>query len=213
MIRFIFIRHAESEMNADCPDLICGQSNHIKLSDLGRKQAKALGTYYKDKFNPETHCIWASIAVRNLETVAIFCQHAGISHESIVYSEQLLELAQGDWVGKSRAQIYTPEVLAQVEADNWNFKAPNGESQREVEGRMYDWLQKQIQNPEMENKTVLVFSHGLAIKCLIRKLLQSSPKMTNKIRIDNTSMSQFTYTRTKGWWLDFINNTPHLLDS
>ncbi len=210
MIHFIFIRHAESEGNLHTPHLIGGQSNHLKLTELGQEQAAKLGTYYKKLFDVTTHEIWASTAVRNVQTASIFCETMGISPSVISYSEQLLELAQGDWVGRLRTDIYTPEVLAQIEADNWNFKAPNGESQREVEERVYAWLEQQIQNPALEGKTVLVFSHGVAIKCLIRKLLNSSPKMTYKTRIDNTSMSKFRYTSDKGWWLDSINSIPHL---
>jgi hypothetical protein len=38
--------------------------------------------------------------------------------------------------GKPRQECYTPEVLAAIQADNWNFAAPGGESQRQLEERV-----------------------------------------------------------------------------
>jgi broad specificity phosphatase PhoE len=38
--------------------------------------------------------------------------------------------------GRPRQECYTPEVLAQIQADNWDFAAPGGESQKQLEDRM-----------------------------------------------------------------------------
>jgi hypothetical protein len=38
--------------------------------------------------------------------------------------------------GKPRQQCYTQEVLAAIQADSWNFAAPGGESQRQLEERV-----------------------------------------------------------------------------
>lgn len=38
--------------------------------------------------------------------------------------------------GKPRQQCYTPQVLQQIAADNWNFAAPGDESQKQLEDRV-----------------------------------------------------------------------------
>lgn len=38
--------------------------------------------------------------------------------------------------GRPRHECYTPQVLQQIQADNWNFAAPGGESQRQLEERV-----------------------------------------------------------------------------
>jgi hypothetical protein len=38
--------------------------------------------------------------------------------------------------GKPRHQCYTPAVLQQIQQDGWNFAAPGGESQKQLEDRM-----------------------------------------------------------------------------
>ena len=62
----------------------------------------------------------------------------------VVKTSKLLELSQGDWEGKTRSKIYTPKILSLMNKRNWDFSAPNGESQRDVEKRMLKWMNKAI---------------------------------------------------------------------
>jgi broad specificity phosphatase PhoE len=209
MLEFHFIRHAESMGNLR-PEIVSGQSNHYPLSELGRKQAKWLAQRYPDL---ETHFsryrFWSSPAVRTQETAQIFFDQFPNLSPELQTSELLLELHQGDWVGRARNEVYTEEVLAQIQADNWNFKAPNGESQRTVEMRMLAWLEAQIQTFADQDLTFLVFTHGVAIKCLLRGIMQSDARMNHKIRIDNTSISQINHT-PRGWSLERVNDAGHI---
>ena len=208
MLKFYFIRHAESEGNLKT-DIIGGQSNHLNITAQGQQQANALSQRLAAMF-PTTdllHC-WASTAVRTFQTAQIALQHLPVDTNALQRSEQLLELSQGDWVGRARLEIYTPEVVQFINNNNWNFKAPNGESQRDVEERMYAWLESQ-RDQAPDGSTFLVFTHGVAIKCLLRKILDSTPAMTYKFRIDNTSLTQFNWTE-RGWTLERVNDTAHL---
>lgn len=67
----------------------------------------------------------------------------GKKHDkTVIYDEDLEELSQGDWEGQLRTEIYTPRQLQKINSNNYTFKAPNGESQEEVENRMFDFIQK-----------------------------------------------------------------------
>jgi len=187
--------------------LVGGRSNHTPLSKVGRYQAHLLGQRLKQA---DVHFdkVYSSTARRTIETSEIFSQIIGYPLEKIIHSERILELDQGDWEGKVRSEIYTPEVLAKINSDNWNFAAPNGESQKTVEERMLKWLEEEILiHPE---GIFGVSTHGFAIKCCLRGLLNFDPKMTYKITIDNTSLTRLQYS-SNGWNLLSLNDTGHLL--
>ncbi len=209
MLDIYLIRHAESQINAH-QHLIGGRSNDSPLSPLGEFQALWLGQRLREqeiKFDQ----IYSSTAVRAQQTAHITCRQMGYPLENILYSEKLLEIDQGDWQGQPREKIYTQETIAKINQDNWNFAAPNGESQRQVEERMYSWVKENllVSYDQAQPKTIGLFTHGLAIKCLLRGILGSNPAMTHKIVLDNTSITKLSYSNT-GWHLVKVNDAAHL---
>ncbi len=208
MLDLYLLRHAESQSNLN-HHLIGGRSNETPLSPLGEFQALWLGERLRAediKFDQ----VYSSTAVRTQQTAKIVCKQTGYPLEKILYSEKLQELDQGEWEGKPRNQIYTPETLAKINKDNWNFTPPNGESQRDVEERMYSWIEDNVlANYYQTQHTVGVFTHGLAIKCLLRKIMGSNPAMTYKIVLDNTSITKISYSQN-GWHLVKVNDAAHL---
>ena len=204
MNTFYLIRHAETEYNANWGQLVWWRSNHLKLTQKWEKQAHLLWKYLHDN-NYTFDKIYSSIAVRALTTSQIVCEYIQ-KVDDIIESDRILELAQWDWEWKPRNEIYTREVFEQIKADNWNFKAPNWESQREVEERMLEFLRENISN---KNEKIAIFTHWMAIKCLLRWVFDSSATMTNKINIDNTSITKLTFNE-KWWNVDYINFVPHL---
>ena len=55
-----------------------------------------------------------------------------------------------------------------------------------------------------------LFSHGMAIKCVLRAVLGSSPQMTHKLSIDNTSVTVLRHSSLNGWYLLKVNDISHL---
>jgi broad specificity phosphatase PhoE len=213
MLNIYFIRHAECEMNTVVHDYIGGRSNSSPLTGKGEEQSNILGKRLNDE-NLTFDRVYSSTAVRAYETARIATSHLDHAKEDIIQLEQLLELEQGDWEGKLRDEIYTPEMINKINSDNWNFKAPNGESQKEVEDRMYAFINDLKQGYE-ENSSKLVniavFTHGFSIKCLLRKINNSNPAETYKIRMDNTSITQLRYNQE--WEEVRRNDYDHLTTS
>lgn len=208
MLDIYLIRHAESEMNNN-GHLIGGRSNSTPLSNRGVYQAKLLGKRLKQSgvvFND----VYSSSAERTQETARNVGLYLGFSLDDVVVTPQLLELDQGDWEGKPREQVYTPEKLSFINANNWEFTPPNGESQKDVEDRMLEWLKEYALSKYPEEKTTGIFAHGMAIKCLLRGIMDFSPNLTYKINLDNTSITRLKYSE-RGWHLITINDTAHLL--
>ncbi|MEZ4773400.1 MAG: histidine phosphatase family protein [Bacteroidia bacterium] len=208
MITVYFFRHAESMGNVN-NHLIGGRSNHYPLSDRGYIQAQLLGERLAREQFSFDH-VFSSIAIRAMETARVSCENIGFDYGRVVYSEELVELSQGEWEGKNREEYYTPEVRTLLKADPHNFKPPGGESQKEVEDRMYHWMDQTIQNLEKDRDcNVGVFSHGFAIKSLVRKILDASPSMTFHTVVHNTSITALQFHKAR-WMVERVNDFAHL---
>ena len=121
---------------------------------------------------------------------------------------ELREYSAGDWTGSQRDQL-SPEIYSKMNILNNSFLPPNGESLNQVERRASQWLENKIlYNPDVKSD-ILVFSHGMTIKCLIHYILGFDQSFTWKIKIDNTSITSLKFDQN-GWHLLKLNDTSHL---
>lgn len=201
MIEIWLIRHAESINNRYNSHLIGGRANDVGLTDTGVEQSKKLGDYLK---NVEYDIVFSSTACRTMETGYF----AGLNINTENSYNDLLELNQGDWEEQKRDEIYTDEILNEIKANNWHFKAPNGESQYEVEKRMVDWITKNILEKYTSGR-FLILSHGMAIACFLRYIRNTDPRETYKHGLLNTSITKVRYENNT-FYVDDFNNINHL---
>ena len=207
MLSLYLLRHAETDYNAHA-QFIGGRSNHISLSTKGEEQALKIGRTLKYS-DIQFDKVFCSIASRTRQTLDLILSKAQITTTPIVYSEELQELSQGDWEGKLRSEIYTSERLAEINSNQWLFKAPNGESQKEVEERMLYFIENNIVSQYSEGNFLIV-GHGIAFKCLLRGILGISSQMAYKLLIDNVSLTKLRYDSEDGWHLDYLNRTSQI---
>jgi broad specificity phosphatase PhoE len=203
MVDLYLVRHGQSDMQ-NKTNLVCGRSIDSLLSEKGVQQAIKLGIRVEDE------CIhfddvYVSTAKRAIDTAI----NTGFSIDKIIPSEEILELSMGEWEGMPRKNVYTQDVYRLINQDCWNFAPPGGESQKQVEERMLKFVNYYVISNEKENKTIGLFTHNFAIKCLLRGIMDFSPKMTYKIRIDNTSITRLKYDN-RGWHVININDASHL---
>lgn len=192
------IRHAESAANASGSHLIGGRSNETPLTEKGIHQAKNLGRYLRAKdINPDF--IYSSPAVRTLQTAHYALTEMGIASEPTV-ENNLQELDQGLWVGRNRKDTYTDEVLSTIQLHGKDFKPEGGESMNEVGERMLTAISSIADRHATESKVVtgIIFTHGVAIRCLASKIHDWSHKKTYETETANASVSVFT--RTANEW-------------
>lgn len=208
MFSISLLRHAETDYNA-LGYLIGGRSNHILLSSKGKEQALAVGMKMR-KEHIKFDRVFCSVAERKKQTVELIQSQCQMTDFPVIYSEQLQELSQGEWEGKLRSEIYTPARLAEINANQWNFKAPNGESQKEVEERMFSFISNEILSKYIEGNFLIV-GHGIAFKCMLRGILGISTQTAYKLSIDNASLTKLIYHIENGWYLKCLNQT--LLES
>ena len=209
MLDLYLIRHAECELNLK-PYLIGGRQNGSPLTKKGIHQARLLGERLASE-EVSFDGVYSSIADRAIQTAMLACQHIDYPLKKIIQLEELQELDQGDWEGRIRKEVHTLKKLKEINSDNWEFTPPHGESQKNVEERIYGWVEENLIPQYKKNGLRAgLFTHGVAIKCFLRKVMGSNPKMTYKIRMDNTSITRLKYNRY-GWHLLSVNDIGHLL--
>lgn len=210
MLYLYLIRHAESEVNIEKLH-IGGRNLEARLTERGKLQCEKLAERLLEE-STIFDGVYASTAVRAMDTAKIVCEKMHFPVETIQHSDLLLEYDQGDWQGRLRTDVYTPEVKEAIKKDPWNFRPPHGESLKDTEERMYAFVEQNLLNRDIleNNFSASIFSHGLAIRCLLRNILDSSPGMTYKIVTDNTSITELRYT-IDGWHPVRVNASSHLL--
>lgn len=209
-------------MNLELKDKVGGRSNASPLTETGMAQATTLGRFLRDTLTKEEIAMarfYSSTAVRASETAKIIMEHLGKSFDKeCVQSDHLLELDMGEFEGQPRSVVYNEKTLDLIHQDIINFRPPGGESQRDVELRMLSYILDNIAQGDAPTIN-FVTTHGLAIKCVLRHILDSSPTMTRKIITENTSMTEIVYTPVHmttnrdhaGWQLLRVNDCSHLL--
>lgn len=154
------------------------------------------------------------LSPRAVQTGRIVCEKLGVSADRLVQSDRLNELWQGDWEGGSRPKLYTTEVLERMRSDPWGYKAPNGESLQEVEARAFAWVESILPADAGGDRRLGLFTHGMVIKCLLRKTQGIAPSEVYRINIDNASVTELRFVAQghhQGWHLVRVNDRAHLM--
>jgi len=208
-IRLHLIRHAESVKNTQ-PHLIGGQAPDTPLTELGRKQAKALGVRFARDGQFFTR-MYSSPYVRTMQTTRELLNTC-VGKNAVRTASELVEFSQGEWEDLEREDVYTDDVMYRMASKGADFAPPGGESQRAVIRRASGWLEDEILNNPRLNKgpaDIALVSHGLTIKCLMQYILGFDRNLIWKWTVDNTSISRFRFDK-HGWWPEYVNDTAHL---
>ena len=204
---FDLIRHAETENNANFATIINGRSNHVKVTPKGYGEMGLLKRRFKVE-QPAYDVIYTSPAVRTIE-LSRFVDEALDHHTPIIIDDNLQELHQGDWEGQPRAIHHTPEVIQKIIEMKGAHKAPNGESQIELEERAIKFMQNAADLHK--GGYVAVCGHGLFFRRFLRYVEGWSHEEVYHKPMDNTSISQVVYDHeAKLWRMTRFNDAAHL---
>ncbi|KAL6994519.1 hypothetical protein U1Q18_012621 [Sarracenia purpurea var. burkii] len=132
------VSHGDWHMNLR-PDLVAGRCPEAALTPNGKRQARALAVSLKSQ-GVRFNAVYTSPLDRARATAVSVCQEVNIGEEQIQSSDALLEMSQGHWEGCHRSEVYTPEVKSLMDRFQPDFSAPSGESLRQVEFRMVQFL-------------------------------------------------------------------------
>lgn len=162
------IRHGETDLNKQ--KMLQGRSN-IELNEYGRELARKTGEALKDV---SFDYVYSSPLIRAYETAKLLL---GDKEIPVVTDERIQEISFGVYEGLS----YHPEHHTIPDKDFIRFfdapesyKVPeNGESFEEVIKRTGEFWQELIRNPMHEKKTILVSTHGCALKAILANINQT----------------------------------------
>eukprot|EP01103_Thecamoeba_quadrilineata_P021270 TRINITY_DN9715_c0_g1_i1.p1 TRINITY_DN9715_c0_g1~~TRINITY_DN9715_c0_g1_i1.p1 ORF type:complete len:227 (+),score=35.82 TRINITY_DN9715_c0_g1_i1:1-681(+) len=210
MIRVFLVRHAQSESNLAG---LMGRSDGYPLSSKGVKQATLLGKHFSH-MKLTFDVVFASPAVRAQETARIASNGLLNENVSIQTVVDLSEIHRGDLDGQHFSAMKKYEPTSKTMTDP-TFKAPgkDAESYEDVQKRMITWWDETIV-PLTKTKVtdrdfnIGVFSHGVAVRCLLAKLLKI-PLDVFMFNLENTSFTEFRFKNDERF-IFHANDTSHL---
>ncbi len=164
----IIVRHGRTDLN----DAYCWQGRiDVPLNEEGVMQAQELGEKLSDiRFD----AVYSSPLRRAMETTNIILQRNHYNTPTINIDNRLMEIDCGDWEGKcySSANNGVPdECYLDFLRRPFSFpQIPNGESVMDVCNRTGEFFDELVSKTEYKEKTVLVSTHGCAMRGIIYQL-------------------------------------------
>jgi broad specificity phosphatase PhoE len=192
----VFARHGQTAHNRD--GRLQGRVD-VPLSDLGERQAAALGHRYATE--PVTRVI-ASPLQRAYATAAAIAEPHGLAVE---IDERLIELDYGEWDGKALRDV-PPESWASWRADP-SFAPPGGERLSEVAARVAAFT-----SDANHDDLVIAVSHVSPIKAAVCVALGVGEDATWRMQLDVASVCRVGRRPDGSSYLLSYNETGHLLD-
>ncbi|MGI9256100.1 MAG: histidine phosphatase family protein [Salinispira sp.] len=169
--QFFFLRHGQSEGNRR--NIVQGHQNS-HLSDAGREQARAAGTFLSDK---NIAAVFSSPLSRAHETARIAAAAAGIDPGNILLRDNLMEIDTGIFSGLNfeEAEKQYPRAWNNFQKYSWEG-VPSAESISALLQRAADVWQELIETAAAGAQNILCVSHGGIIQWIIKLSMSSEWK-------------------------------------
>lgn len=198
MERLILIRHGETDKN------IAGRvhSSHDpeELNEAGKQQLLQTVQRLKE-LSPVK--IYSSKEKRAVQSAELLAQGLGLSTEAI---DDMQERDWGELSGMAWSEIKATLDPMTLE-ERYTYIPPQGESWKEVEERLITVIGKILN--DCPDKTVVVVTHGGAIRILMPYLLGAPKEESFKYDPDNASLTIFDHENGKFISVT-VNDTSHL---
>jgi probable phosphoglycerate mutase len=153
-VPIVMIRHGETQWNAE--GRIQGISD-VPLSDSGR--ADVTGWRVPKEFSGYR---WmASPLMRARDTAVLL----GASEDELVCDARLSEMNWGAWEGLTLADLEPelPAIHAARARDGLDFRAPGGESNRDVQVRLVEWVTHVV----ADGRPTIAVAHKGVVRALV----------------------------------------------
>lgn len=178
--RILLVRHGQTRANIE---QVWHGVTDTPLTREGHRQASLAGDYINDHFSPLSR-VYASQLQRARHTAEAIAQHQGLTVET---DRRLQEVDNGDWEQVSYADLHEKHDYWRNTMREDSYRAPGGESRREVIERMLASL-SEIADRHAD-ATVTVVSHGLAIAMVLSHIAGSESKDWSGYDTHNTGIT------------------------
>lgn len=179
-----------------------GRASGLHLSEEGRRQAEA--TAARIRSLPKVAAVYASPLERARETA----EPIAAARKLKVRTEPgLLECDFGEWTGKRLAALAKKKEWAVVQNRPSSFRFPEGESLREMQGRMTETLDQLARRHS--GKTIVVVSHADPIKAVVVEAMGAHLDSYQRIVVSPCSITAILWHPLRPTVLT-VNATDHL---
>jgi len=173
-MKLYLVRHGQSTVNIS-GEVYQGQLDS-DLSDLGLKQAEAIGERLKEyKFD----ILYTSDLQRARKTADAISKYH--KNTKIIVDKRLRERSHGELEGKPKDDFYTSKEINQI-----YVKPPLGEDYLDIKIRVEEFL-KEIIESKFEN--ILIVSHGGTMRTILHILFDIDPEIawSKQTPVSNTA--------------------------
>lgn len=198
--RLYIFRHGETDYNREMR--LQGRSIDSTLNKYGIQQVKQ---FFEEYRNIPFELIYSSDLRRSIQSIKSFA-NLDIPH---IIDPRITEVSWGENEGK----VLSPwvvnrfrKMVREWQSGNHDYRIPGGESATELKNRIDSFVNELNQR---EEQTILISSHGRAIRMLIARLMGESVKEMEKYGHDNTGL-YLLEGNSNGYELIKANDTTHL---
>ena len=183
MTRLLIVRHGYSMTNKEKR-----YTGHMDVPPdaVGLLQGEAASRYLAAHYAVD--CIYSSDLCRAVETVRPLSEQLSLP---IRKDARLREYFMGEWEGKSFSEVQElfPKTYQTLKTEPWLVRYDGGESVNDVYLRVRECLDEIIR--ENEGKTVVIASHGGAIRQMLRYALRLPAERYSELpHVANASISE-----------------------
>lgn len=205
MVKIYVVRHCEAAGNKA---RVFQGSTDCEISETGEIQLKYLWERFK---NIHIDKVYSSPLKRAYKTALAATHGKGLE---VIKEPLLREICGGIIEGMSFEDIFKKYEDLEI---CWNdfpqdFAPPKGESMREVYERVWKGVLKIANDPENQGKTILISSHGAAIRNLLCHALFDTIDRLNEVPWSNNTAVSLLVFDEKGVKVEFINDSSHVPD-
>lgn len=179
MAYLVLVRHGQSEWNA--LGLWTGQED-VSLTEQGRAEARAAAVHLKDITLHKAHTSTLSRAQQTLEEIKSALQHTELE---TVHHAALNERHYGDYQAKNKWDIR--DTIGEEEfiklRRNWDHPVPNGETLKDVHGRVIPYFEEHIFEDLKAGKNIIVAAHGNSLRALMKHLEEVDHDKVHELEI------------------------------
>ncbi len=198
MGKLILIRHGETAKNL--ASSLHSPNDATGLTANGRQQIIATASILKE-FSPTK--IVSSEEIRAIESAEILSEHLKVPFEKVAGFE---ERNWGVFIGKPWSDVQ--QILDPMTIDErYTYVPDHGESWQTFETRLIATIKKVTK--EHADKTIVVVTHGGAIRALLPFLLEKPKEASFAYDPNNASLTIFDFTNDK-FTKVAINEDSHL---
>lgn len=179
MTTILLIRHGENNMVGK---RLAGRLPGVHLNENGKKQAQQLAEVL---CKAPIKAIYSSPLERAVETAEPLAAALGLE---IRPAPGLIELAYGDWQGKTLKQLGRLKLWKVVQEKPSEFRFPGGESFPEVRDRVVAEIER-IAAEHEEKDLVACFTHGDIIRLAVAHFLGVPLDLFQRVGANPASIS------------------------